>query len=192
MWRLVALPVVQVEIHDPWGPFQPGPFCDSVCDSESEKKTFLSMWELDQTSHCEDSQHLHKKHRAPHIQHQPWESFFIPRIKGALHGSSPPGHRKKPQNMLCYGKEARVSTKPEYLTAVTRKHFFWIFFIFYFFANASFEKSVATFSRLSTCSSMGICSCCSWIPQSASTYEEARLTLAVLSGSVLVSLLGVF
>ena len=31
MWRLVALPVVGgLELHDPWGPFQPRPFCDSV------------------------------------------------------------------------------------------------------------------------------------------------------------------
>ena len=30
MWRLVALPVGGLELRDPWGPFQPGPFWDSV------------------------------------------------------------------------------------------------------------------------------------------------------------------
>jgi len=31
MWRLVALPVVGgLELHDPWGPFQPEPFYDSM------------------------------------------------------------------------------------------------------------------------------------------------------------------
>ena len=30
-WEGVALPVAGgLEIHDPLGPFQPGPFCDSV------------------------------------------------------------------------------------------------------------------------------------------------------------------
>ena len=31
IWRLVALPVAGgLELDDPWGPFQPGPFYDSV------------------------------------------------------------------------------------------------------------------------------------------------------------------
>ena len=30
-WRLVALPVAgQLELDDPWGPFQPKPFCNSM------------------------------------------------------------------------------------------------------------------------------------------------------------------
>ena len=31
MWKLASLPVVGgLELHDPWGPFQPKPFCDSM------------------------------------------------------------------------------------------------------------------------------------------------------------------
>ena len=31
IWRVVVLPVAgRLELDDPWGPFQPKPFCDSV------------------------------------------------------------------------------------------------------------------------------------------------------------------
>jgi len=37
--RLVALPVAGgLEIHDPSGPFQPGPFCDSVTNANKQTK----------------------------------------------------------------------------------------------------------------------------------------------------------
>jgi len=39
MGRLVALPVAGgLEIHDPSGPFQPGPFCDSVTNANKQTK----------------------------------------------------------------------------------------------------------------------------------------------------------
>ena len=43
MWRLVALPVVGgLELHDPWGPFQPEPFYDSLnCVDLSE----IGVWQ---------------------------------------------------------------------------------------------------------------------------------------------------
>ena len=38
VWRLVALPVAGVlELDDPWGPFQPGPFCDSMISLPCKK-----------------------------------------------------------------------------------------------------------------------------------------------------------
>jgi len=37
-----------LEIHDPWGPFQPRPFCDSVIGEKGEKNAFLQgfKWHL--------------------------------------------------------------------------------------------------------------------------------------------------
>ena len=58
MWNLVALPVAgRLEIHYPWGPFQPEPFCDSVwfCDSPSHHHQLLHL-----TLHATSVAFLHK------------------------------------------------------------------------------------------------------------------------------------
>jgi len=47
MWRLVALPVMgRLELHDPSGPIQPGPFYDSVIHKECAPDIFLCCHEL--------------------------------------------------------------------------------------------------------------------------------------------------